>query len=561
MPDSSRLAELDGIDLRDLDPDNAPSPTAGRAWLTSPVTVAVAVAVVLSAAFLLAPPMGTDLSAQVARTDFFRAFGGKPIDLRWYGGTNQFGYSLISPAVMSVINARWLGAISAVVSAAAFAFVLTRTGARRAMLGGILGAVCLVADIVSGRVTFAFGITFALLALAVIVAGDRVRPRWLRLAGIGVLGVLATLASPVAGLFGGVAAGALLLAEASYANVADRPRWRRVRWGRHVPEALALGIGTAVGLAPMALFSDAGTQPFTADAMRTNVAIAIVVVVLVPAAYRAVRVGAVLAIVLLLFALYVPSAIGSNAIRLTMLFAIPVIAAYTALGRWPLVLTIIALVIWQNPVLLNDVTHAGSPETKASFYQPLLTELDTLGPLGRIEVVPLRDHWESRFVANAVPLARGWERQVDVIRNPLFYDDTLTPSTYGAWLRDNAVAYVALPTAQPLDVYARGEAIVVNERPSYLAPIWHNADWQLFAVAAPRPFVSGGTLVSSGASSVVFNATSAGDVLIRIRWSKWLTVSGTSACIASGPDGWTIARVPSSGRFTISSGLSGVRQC
>ena len=563
MPDSSSVADLDldgGVDLHDLDPDNAPSPVGGRAWLTSPVTVSVAVAVVLSAAFLLAPPMGTDLSAQVARTDFFHAFGGKPIDLRWYGGTNQFGYSLISPAVMTVITARWLGAVSAIVSAAAFAFVLVRTGARRAMLGGVFGAICLVANIVSGRITFAFGIAFAMLALAVIVAGERL-PRWVRLTGIAVLGILATLASPVAGLFGGVAAGALLLAEVSYAGATDLPRWRRIRWGRHLPEALAFGLGTAVGLGPMTLFSDAGTQPFTADAMRTNVAIAIVAVVLVPAAFRAVRVGAVLAIVLLLFALYVPSAIGSNAIRLTMLFAIPVIAAYTSLARWPLALTVVALVIWQNPLLINDVTQAGSPETKASFYQPLLTELGTVGPLGRIEVVPLRDHWESRFVGNAVPLARGWERQVDVVRNPLFYDDTLTPSTYGAWLRDNAVSYVALPTAQPLDVYARGEAIVVNEKPSYLTPVWHNADWQLFAVTAPRPFVAGGTLVSSGASSVVFDATAPGDVLIRIRWSKWLTVSGGSSCVTAAPDGWTIARVPSIGRYTISSGLSGVRQC
>ena len=449
------------------------------------VAASTAVAMVLAIAFLLAPLMGTDLSAQVAHADFFRSFGGVPIDLRWYGGTNQFGYSLISPAVMSVTGAKWLGAISAVVASGAFAYVLAGTGARRPAIGGVVGAICLVGNIASGRITFAFGVAFGMLALALIVAGAW--PRWARLAVIAVLGLLATLASPVAGLFTGLAAGALMLADAA---------WRRwgVRPGPRFGEALALGGGAALGLVPMTVFGDAGTQPFTVDPVRTNVAIAVVVIVLVPLAYRAVRVGAVLAIALLLFALYVPSAIGSNSIRLTMLFAIPVIVALTMLPRWPLLLVVVALIWWQNPVLLNDIANAGAPETRASFYQPLLTRLGPLGPIGRIEVVPLRDHWESSFVADAVPLARGWERQVDVKRNPIFYNGTLTPTTYGAWLRSNAVSYVALPVGQPLDTYAKAEAAVVREMPSYLTPVWQNADWQLYAVAQPQPFVAGGDL-------------------------------------------------------------------
>ena len=43
------------------------------------------------------------------------------------------------------------------------------------------------------------------------------------------------------------------------------------------------------------------------------------------------------------------------------------------------------------------------------------------GPF-RVEIPFTANHWEARWVAPAVPLARGWERQLDGKRNPLFYD-------------------------------------------------------------------------------------------------------------------------------------------
>ena len=42
----------------------------------------------------------------------------------------------------------------------------------------------------------------------------------------------------------------------------------------------------------------------------------------------------------------------------------------------------------------------------------------------RIEVVPTRDHWEARWLAPHVAIARGWERQLDRDRNALFYDES-----------------------------------------------------------------------------------------------------------------------------------------
>src|SRR5262245_1893734 len=73
------------------------------------LAVACTVALALGIAYVLAPPMGTDLSAQVARGEFVARYGLAPIDFRWYGGINQLGYSLVSPAVIAAIGAQWAG--------------------------------------------------------------------------------------------------------------------------------------------------------------------------------------------------------------------------------------------------------------------------------------------------------------------------------------------------------------------------------------------------------------------------------------------------------------------
>ena len=141
-----------------------------------------AVAAVLAVAYLLAPPMGTDLSAQAARADFVRDAGFAFVDLRWYGGTVQYGYSLVAPAVMALVGVRATGALALVVSALAFAALLRRTGALRPVLGGVLGVLCIAGNLVSGRVTFALGVAFGLLGLLSLTASGLASPA-LRSAG------------------------------------------------------------------------------------------------------------------------------------------------------------------------------------------------------------------------------------------------------------------------------------------------------------------------------------------------------------------------------------------
>jgi hypothetical protein len=81
--------------------------------------------------------------------------------------------------------------------------LLKGTAVPRPVAGAIVGAVCLTGNLVTTRTTFALGLAVALGALMVLVLG--------RLRVAFGLSVLAALTSPVAGLFLGVAGGALFL--------------------------------------------------------------------------------------------------------------------------------------------------------------------------------------------------------------------------------------------------------------------------------------------------------------------------------------------------------------
>ncbi|MFV2111052.1 hypothetical protein ACFHW0_01770 [Micromonospora sp. LOL_025] len=506
--------------------------------------------VALAGAFLLAPPMGTDLAAQDARAGFAARHGFAPIDFSWYGGVNQFGYSLYTQTLGAAVGTRQVGAVAAVVSAVALAWLLLRARARRPLLGGLLGAVVLVGNLASGRITFAVGLMLGLLALCAVTA--RRVPRWARLVLAGALGALATWGSPVAGLFTGLAGGALLVTDV----------WR-ARWSPRAlrAEGLVLCLAPLAAVGPMALmFGNGGRQPFTAESMRINLALAVVVLALVPV--RVLRVGAALSGLLLVAAYYLPTPVGSNALRLPMLFTLPVVAAFVTLGsRW-LAALLAALLWWQSPVMTSDLARMGSAPVHASFYQPLLDELGRRAPVGRVEVVPLRDHWESAYVAEAVPLARGWERQVDVDRNPLFYGSGPDADEYGDWLRRNAVSYVAVAPEDVPDRYARSEAALVLTGQPYLREVARPGRWRLYEVRDPAPLVAPPAgLVESTGAGVRFTVDTPADVLVRVRWSRWLSLPGADGCLRPASDGWTTVRARTAGTYRVTSSLLPAGHC
>ncbi|GLI03041.1 hypothetical protein [Phytohabitans aurantiacus] len=502
-------------------------------------------AVLLAGVYLALPTMGSDLSAQVARADFLAAHGLSPVDLRWYGGVNQFGYSLVSPAVMALIGVRVTGALSLVGSALAFAALLFRTGVPRPLLGGLVGTVCIAGNLVSGRVTYALGVAFALGALVALTA----RPAWLRYGGAAAGAALAAATSPVAGLFTGLAGVALLLGK------------RR--------DGVLLAAGAAVPLAVTSLvFGEGGWMNISrTDAIHgvvTSLAVALLV------GYRPVRAGALLSAAGVLAAALVHTPVGLNATRLVTMFALPVLAACARpperfqaprwLGRrWAAAGLVAVLTLgywWQPPVVWADLRDAGNPTSDRDYFAPLLAELRTRRPAGRIEVPPTRDYWEAAYM-DGFPLARGWMRQVDIARNPLFFETVpgasgtgvaLTEPAYRAWLADNAVTYVAVPDAQ-LSWVGRAEADLVR---STLTEVWSNEHWRLYEVPAPVPLVAApATLVRQDAASLTFDAPAAGSYEIRVRHSRWLTATGKARLAPDGP--WLAVHVPGPGRYTLSS--------
>ncbi len=542
-------------------------------------------ALAAAAGYLFAPPMGTDLAAQTARAGFAARHGAAVWDLGWYGGISPFGYSLLTPWPMAWLGdghagPRRLGALALVASAVLLVSLLRRTGARRPLLGGVLGVLGLAGNLVSGRVTFAVGVAVGLAALLALT----VSRAWVRLGAGGALAVLAAAASPVAGLFVGLAGVALIIAS-------PRRSGGPARW----PEGLVLGAGAAVPMVVTAVvFGAGGTMNISAwDAVRAVTA-SLVVAALVPV--RPVRAGALLSAAGVLAAALVSTPVGLNAVRLAAMFALPTLAGYAvlprplpgalrgaagrrvaaALGRVPgpalLAVVLVAVGVWQPPVSVADLRHAGDPAAEAGYFAPLVAEL-ARRPAGRVEVVPTRNYWEAAYVPATVPLARGWLRQADIGRHPLFFDGSLDAASYEAWLRDNGVSFVALADAEPSWVGRREAALIRGGLP-YLTPVWRGGPWTLYAVRGGAGLVDGGTVPGSTERAVTVDVTAAGDHLVRVRWSRWLRVEGPlgpvgpigiagsravvrpGGCLAPAGE-WTTLRVDRGGRYRISAALTG----
>jgi hypothetical protein len=167
------------------------------------IVAAGSLAVLFAAAYLLAPPMGRDLSAQVAHAQLAEQHWPALLNLTWYGGFDPLSSSVLSPPVMALLGVRLTTALAYLVSVVLFAALLKGTSVPRPVAGAIIGAVCLTGNLVTTRTTFALGLAVGLGALVALVS------RRLRVASG--LSVLATLTSPVAGLFLGVAGGAIFL--------------------------------------------------------------------------------------------------------------------------------------------------------------------------------------------------------------------------------------------------------------------------------------------------------------------------------------------------------------
>ncbi|MFD8059863.1 MFS transporter [Streptomyces cyaneofuscatus] len=500
------------------EPDAAPEPSAtqARRLLRHPVTIATAAAAVTHVLwFLFFANSGGDIAAQDAWAEFVGRHPGTAYNLAWYGGMHPVSYSVVSPYLMSVLGVRSTMMIVGTVSAALTALILVRVRAVRNPLAcSLAGVFAYLCNALSGRVTFGLGMMFAVGAVAAVFCWPhRWRyKRWAKAAVAAPLAALATASSPVAGLFLGVVAAALFLHK------------RR-------PGAYAIGLApVAVVALSSLLFPFSGTQPMSLGTVALPFLFAVLVFVLVPRDWSTVRTAAAVYGLGTVLTYFVDSQIGSNVTRMAMLFAgIVLLAAlpYTVprSRRWyALVLAFAGLNFWIGFKGVDDIVRTTPDASWARSLAPLVNQLQQVGAeRGRVEVVPASSHREASALAT-YNLARGWNRQADMKRNPLFYDDTLDAVNYRQWLDRWAVHYVVLPTGRP-DGGAERETELVGKGLSYLREIWSDENWKLYRVLEPTPLADPpATVEKAGANELTIRVESAGRVLIRIPHSRWLAV-------------------------------------
>lgn len=485
-------------------------------------------AVALAAVYLAVAPTSQDLAAATFRADLFSEHGWLLWNNDWYSGHYLLSYSVIYPPLGALLGPRLTAALAVVVAAALFALLARRRFGPAAIVPSLWFAAGAAAWLLTGRVPFLLAVPFGLAAL--LPRGGPALGWAAALAGV------AALASPVAGLFAALAGAALFLA-------GERARGA----------CLALGAAIPIALLNLA-FPTGGFEPFVFSAFIAIPLLAAVVVWLVPAEYRALRIGAVLYAVLALVLFIVDNPLGGNVTRLGALFAGPVLAlALWPRGRWLVLAISIPLLYWQLVAPVRDVRKgADDPSTERAFYTPLLTELDRLAPGDapiRIEVPPTKNRWEATYVALEHPIARGWLRQLESEDFDLFTDGRLGPAAYRDWLRGHQVDYVAVPNA-PVDYLAEDEVALIDSGLSYLKPVWSSSDWLLYRVVpGPRSRLS-----AIGVDWFELEAPRPGDYPTGLHYNRFWRVVGGDACVRDDA-GATVVEARTAGKIRVESGI------
>jgi hypothetical protein len=516
-------------------------------WLPA-VALSSALAVLM---LIWSPPVG-DLAAQVFRTELFKQAGLAIWNGSWYGGHYTLTYSLLFPPLAALLGPQLVGGIAVVCSAYLFdRLVRDRWGveARWATLWFAAGVVTLLAD---GQLTFALGVAFGLASLRCVQVGR------------GTLAILAAaccaLASPVAGVF---------LAGIYLAGV-----WER----GHRVSRVAIGAGALallLTIIPNLAFPEPGQFPFVFSsyiAIPLWCAGALFVTRNLPEErqLRRVIVAYLLASTLIWL---MPNALGGNAVRLGALFGGPVLAA-VVLSRRPkatapawlfaLVLgaTLLGSLYWQLTASVTQIARSvGDPSTSSAYFDPPARWLRGHGGEGlRIEVPPTANHWESAYLAPKFELARGWLRQLDTTRDDIFYDEgKLTNRAYGAWLRGNAISFVALPDAS-LDYSSTAERRLILSEPSYLTLRHRTEHWRIYQVKNPKPLVapiadSRAQTLWVGRQGFALDVTKPGRFLVRVNFTPYWSISRGSGCLLRGGN-WTVARTAHTGVFRVDADFS-----
>jgi hypothetical protein len=532
-------------------------------WRERAAAVAPALlALVLTTTVCLLGWRGVDQAAQAYWVLEVKTHGLTLFDSGWYGGSFPLGYSVLFPVIGALIGIQVASVAAAVLATWSFDRVVSSYLGSRP-LGTWYFAVSTILPVTIGQLPFLSCEAFGLAALVALQRGRK--PLALG------LGVMATLCSPLAAAFLAM----VCLAWAAYGS--GRRRWLIST------AAVSLGLILLIGV----LFPGTGAFPFPWTGLVITELLCLIVLTPLVRTTPAVRLAALFYAVATFFSFVVPNPLGGNAPRLAEYIGVPLLACFvTAPGpalarlsparvlarltkgraldlgpRWRAAAVVLAFpfMVWQWAPARSVVTSPSTdPEVHASFYQPLLHELNELapGPI-RVEIPPTREHWEAAFVAPYVSLARGWERQLDVANNPIFYTPgALTPTSYSAWLDSNGITWVALPSA-PLDYAAVDEAHLLDSgRVPGLTLAWQTPEWTLWHVDGSPGLVSGpAVLTSLVPDHLTLTASQPGQITVRVHYTEFWSVTSGSACLGPAPDGWTSVDAQMAGMIALSASV------
>jgi hypothetical protein len=486
------------------------------------------IAGVLAAIYVIVSPPSLDLAAHLLRAKLFSTEGFGLWDNWWYAGHHTPGYSVLFPAASALLTPQLAAGIATTATAALFEALVRRHFGPDAWLAAVWFGAATASDLFTGRLAFAFGL---MPAMATAVSLSRGRAKL----SCG-LALLTALCSPVAALFAALAGGSYAIGSFITAR-RGKPRRSRGVWIGAGVVIFALG---PVGLLAL-MFPEGGTEPFAFSSLWPIPLIAVLLLLALPRREWALRAGVALYALGCIASYAIPTAVGSNAVRLGSLVAGPFAALllYRRRTAWLIAAALPLLYIqWQAPI--RDVrTSVGDPSGSESYWQPLLSFLERQpGPPFRVEIPFTQFHFEAYEVAPRFPLARGWERQLDVKYNHLFYGGPLTPATYYAWLRQLAVRFVAVSDVK-LDYAAVKEHALIDRGLPYLHLVLHTRHWHVYEVAGATPIVRGAaTLDAIGPDSLTMTAQRAGTAFVRVRFTPYWALGEGSGCVVP-DDGFT----------------------
>ena len=505
----------------------------------------------MAVAYVVLEPHNIDVAAHRFRADLFGREGLTIWNGQWYAGHHTPHYSVLFPPIAWLIGPWAAGAIGAVAAAVLFEPLVRRHFGPGARWGALWFGLGTGSMLFTGRLPFALGTAIGLGALLALQRRRR--------AVAAALALLCSLASPVAGLFLALAGIALWLSgPGPVPQAGGRDGGRR--------EGLPLALAALVPPAALSIaFPGGGYEPFHYPAFRYVPLFAVLSLLVLPTRERALRIGVALYGLATVAAFVVETPMGANAVRLGALFGGPVLACAIARpgvsGRRRLIVAALLplLALWQlSPAFREYGTAREEPSVRPSYFEPLVRFLERQnGSPGRVEVVFTKGHWEAAEVAGALPIARGWERQLDVGRHRLFYDDDLTDDEYSRWLAENGVRFVALPDSE-VDYSAEEERDLVRREPPYLRRRFASEHWTVYEVT-PRPRLvvrergAAMTLERLGSDELTVNAAGPGSALLRVRYTPYWRARG--ACVE--PVGeWTRLVAARRGRIRVSIAFS-----